>query len=76
MGHCANHGGGSQHGPGRDGERQERDRYRGGDYGSGTRGYDGTLPTKEETVGEGTADVEHGKGREGHTVSDGIPPGD
>ena len=33
------------------------------------------LPRKRRW-GEGTADVEHGEGGEGHTVSDGLPPGD
>ena len=68
--------GGPQHGPGRYGERQERDRDCGGDYGSEPRGHDGALPAKEEEVGKRTENVEHGEDGEGHTVSDGLHPGD
>ena len=45
--------------------RRERGRDSGGDHGGGTGGYGGTLPAKEEEVGEGTADV--GDGKEGES---------
>ena len=34
----------------------------GSDHGGGSGGYGGTLPTEEEEVGEGTADVGDGEG--------------
>ena len=61
---------------GGDGDRRERNRDCGGTDGSGIGVHDGALPPKEETMGEGTPGVEHGKGREGDKVSDGLPPGD
>ena len=74
--HRPSSGGGFQHRFGVDGERRERNRDCSGTDRSGSGRNDRALPTKEEMMGEGTPDVEYGKGEEGDKVSDRLPLGD
>ena len=48
----------------------------GGNDRGGGRGYDGTLPSEEVTMGKRTPDMEHGEGGKGGKVLDGLSPGD
>ena len=74
--HRRTSGGGPKHGLRGYGKRQEGIGDCGGNDRGGGRGYDGTLPSEEATMGKITPDMEHGEGGKGGKVSDGISPGD
>ena len=74
-GHRPTSGGGPKHGLRSGGERQEGFGDCDGDDGGRGRGYDGTLPSEETTMGKRTPDMEHGEGGKGGKVLDGLSPG-